>query len=83
MVLAVACSPSPHPKAATTGTGAAEQELAQLERDRGVALGRSDTAFFSRVMADDFRQTGDAKTGTKQEFLHRCADPRVTTCVTC
>jgi ketosteroid isomerase-like protein len=76
IVLAVACSSSPLSKAPTTGTGAtAEQELARLERDWGEALGRRDTAFFNRVMADDFLQTGDAKTGTKQEFLKSLAGP--------
>jgi ketosteroid isomerase-like protein len=74
VVLAVACDPSPS-KAPTTGTGNAEQELARLERDWGEALGRGDTAFFNRVMADDFLQTGGAKTGTKQDFLKSLSGP--------
>ena len=76
IVFAVACSSSPSSQAHTTGdAGTTEQELARIEREWGDALGRGDTAFFNRVMADDFLQTGDAKTGTKQDFMKDVSRP--------
>jgi hypothetical protein len=47
----------------------------RLEQDWSIALARNDTAFFQRVMADDFLQTGGAETHTKRDFLASLSGP--------
>jgi ketosteroid isomerase-like protein len=52
----------------------AAQELRQLQQQWRRALSARDTAFFQRVLADEFLLTGDATTQTKSDFLLELAD---------
>ena len=62
--------PVPRP---TEASIAAAQELRQLQEQWRRALSARDTAFFQRVLADEFLLTGDARTQTKADFLAELA----------
>ena len=67
---AMACAP----RGSSTVRGddtSAEGELRDLQREWGVALTQRDTAFFSRVLAEDFESGG----ATKARFLANVSNP--------
>src|SRR5688500_13612799 len=64
--------PGPDPRA-TEATVAAAQELRAMQDQWRRALTARDTAFFRRVLADEFLLTGDARTQTKSEFMSELA----------
>jgi hypothetical protein len=53
----------------------AARELRQLQDQWRRALSARDTAFFRRVLADEFLLTGDASTQTKTDFLLELSRP--------
>jgi hypothetical protein len=54
---------------AAEATVAAAQELRGMQDQWRRALSARDTAFFRRVLAEEFLLTGDARTQTKTDFL--------------
>jgi ketosteroid isomerase-like protein len=66
-----ACSRSSTTAEATSGPApaGAEQDLLRIEQEWGDALGRHDSTFFNRVLADDYLATVGAKTETKREYM--------------
>jgi ketosteroid isomerase-like protein len=72
MPLLVACGAARQNAAPPPGLEAdvqAAQEIMKLEEEWGVALSRRDTAFFSRILADEFVTTGGEAIRTKQEVI--------------
>ncbi len=68
--------PEPSPQAQASVDAA--RELRQLLDQWRRALSAGDTAFFRRVLADEFLLTGDARTQTKTEFLLQLPDSGAT-----
>jgi len=60
--------PNPAPRI-SEATVAAAQELRRMQDQWRQALSARDTAFFRRVLAEEFLLTGDARTQTKTDFL--------------
>jgi hypothetical protein len=58
----------PAPRVSKASVEAA-QELRHLQDQWRRALSARDTAFFQRVLADEFLLTGDARTQTKTQFM--------------